>query len=88
MSQQAADGQGVRRIDGRKPQYFSRGGGGESAMKAFNSLISGIEEQTFNTGHNKYVAHLMQSCKNMANFLQCTTINEGFLRVGTLRTRK
>ncbi len=42
----------------------------------------------FNTGQNKFVAQFTQSRKNVANFLQRTADNEGYLVVETVRTGK
>ena len=67
MSQQAAAGRGAGRGGGRKPQYFPRGRGIDTATKAYKSSISGIEEHTFNTGQNKFTAQFTQLRKNMAN---------------------
>jgi len=52
MSQQAAAGRGAGRCGGRKPRYFPRGRGIDTATKAYKSSILGIKEHTFNTGQN------------------------------------
>ena len=55
MSQQAVAGRGGGHGGGRgKPRYYPRGG--VDAMKAFESAISEIAEDTFNTGQNKFAA--------------------------------
>jgi hypothetical protein len=41
---------------------------------------------TFNTGQNKLAAQFMQSRKNVANYLQRTSANEGYLVAETVRT--
>jgi len=48
----------------------------------------GIEEHTFNTGQNKFVAQFTQSRENVANFLQQTANEEGYLVAETVRTGK
>jgi hypothetical protein len=88
MSQQATAGRGAGRGGGRKPQYFSRGRGIEMVVKAYKSSIPGIEEHTFNTGQNKFAAQLTQSRENVANFLQQTANDEGYLVAETVRTGK
>ncbi len=52
------------------------------------SRISRIEEHTFNTGQNKFAAQFTQSRENMANFLQRTANDKGYLVAETVRTRK
>ena len=42
----------------------------------------------FNTGQNKFAAQLMQTRENVANFLQRTAHDEGYLVAETVRTRK
>ena len=88
MSQQAAAGRGAGRGSGRKPRYFPRGGGIDTATKAFKSLISGIKEHTFNTGQNKFAAQFTQSRENVANILQRTANDERYLVADTVRTGK
>jgi hypothetical protein len=88
MSQQDAAGQGARCGGGRKPQYFPRGRGIDTATKAFKSSISGIEEHTFNTGQNKFTAQFTQSRENVANYLQRTANDEGYLVGETVCTGK
>ena len=87
MSQQAAAGRGGGRGSGRgKSRYYPRGG--VDATKAFKSTISEIAEDTFNTGQNKFAAQFTESCKNVSNYLQCTSAYEGYLVAKTVRTGK
>ncbi len=85
MSQQAAAGHGAGRGGGRKPWYFPRI---DMVAKAYKSSIPGIEEHTFNTGQNKFAAQFTQSRENVANFLQQTATDEGYLVAETVRTGK
>ena len=48
--------------------------------------ISKIATKTFNTGQNKFAAQFTQSRKNVANYLQHTSVNEGYLVAKTVRT--
>ena len=43
---------------------------------------------TFNTGQNRFLAQFTQSRKNVANYLQQTTANEGYLVAKTVRIGK
>jgi hypothetical protein len=86
MSEQAAAGQGAGRGGGRRPRYFPKGRGVDTAAKAYKSSISGIEEHTFNTGQNKFAAQFTQSRENVANFLQQTAHDKGYLVAETVRT--
>ena len=52
------------------------------------SAISEIANETFHTGQNKFAAQFTQSRKNVANYLQCTVADEGYLVVETIRTGK
>ena len=88
MSQQAAAGQGAGRGGGRKPWYFPRGRGIDTVAKAYKSSIPGIKEHTFNTGQNKFAAQFTQSRENVANFLQQTATDEGYLIAETVHTGK
>ena len=88
MRQQAPAGRGAGRGGGKKPRYFPRGRGIDTVAKACKSSIPGIEEHTFNTGQNKFAAHFMQSRENVANFLQKTANDEGYLVGETVRTGK
>jgi hypothetical protein len=88
MSQQAAAGQGAgptgRSGGGRKPRYLPRAGG--EATKGFKSAISEIAQVTFNTRQNEFAAQFTQSRKNVANYLQRTSANKGYLVAKTVRT--
>ena len=53
--------------------------------KGYKSAISEIATDTFNTGQNKFAAQFTQSRKNVANYLQRTSANEGYLVVETVR---
>ncbi len=77
-------GPGGRGGGGRKPRYFPQGGG--EATKGFKSGISKIAQDTFITGQNKFAAQFMQSRKNVANYLQRTLANKGYLVAETVRT--
>ena len=56
--------------------------------KAYKSAISEIGEHTFNTGHYKYVAQFTWSRKEIANYVQRTSTDEGYLVAETIRTGK
>jgi hypothetical protein len=88
MSQQATAGQGSGCGGGRKPRYFRRGRGVDHSTKPFKSTILEIAEHTFNTGENKYVARFMQLREEVANYLQRTSTEEGYLVAETVRTGK
>jgi hypothetical protein len=88
MSQQAAAGQGAGRGGGRKPKFIPRGGGVKSLSKAFWLSTSGIKKWTFNTGQNKFAAQFTLSCKEVANYIQCTLADKGYLVAETIRTRE
>ncbi len=45
----------------------------------------GIEKRTFNTGQNKYVAQFALHCEEVANYIQRTLADEGYL-AQTIRT--
>jgi hypothetical protein len=79
MSQQAAAGQGTGHGGGRKPRYLPQGRGVNHSTKAFKSIILEIAEHTFNTGENKYAAQFTQSHEEVANYLQRTSAEEGYL---------
>ncbi len=51
-------------------------------------MISEIAEHMFNTGENKYAAQFTQSGEEVANYLQCTSAEEGYLVAETVITRK
>jgi hypothetical protein len=89
MSQQAAVGRGTAtegRGIGRVARYYGRKGGPPS--KGFKSVISEIANDTFNTGQNRFTAQFTQSRKNVANYLQRTASDEGYLVAETMRTGK
>jgi hypothetical protein len=54
-------GQGAGRGGGRKPRYFTQGGGIETGAKLYTSTITEIVQDTFNTGQNRFFAQFMQS---------------------------
>ncbi len=60
----------------------------DAGAKAYKFSIAGIEEHTFNTGQNKLAAQFTQSCENVANFLQRTAHDEGYLVAETVHTGK
>ncbi len=89
MSQQAAAGRGAGRGGGgHGPQYYPRKWGVDHALKAYKSAISKITEHTFNTGHKKYAAQFTRSCEEIANYVQRTLTDEGYLVAETIRTGK
>ena len=55
-------------------------------MKGYKSTISKIANKTFNTGQNVFAAQFTQSRKNLANYLQRTAVDEGYLVTETART--
>jgi hypothetical protein len=79
MSQQAAAGRGAGHCGRRKLKYYPQGGGKEALAKAYESSIAEIANDTFNMGQNKFAAQFMQSRKNVSNYLQCTSMAEGYL---------
>ncbi len=87
MSQQAAAGRGAGRGGGRKPKFIPRGGGVKSLSKAFRLSTSGIEKWTFNTGQNKFAAQFTPSREEVANYIQRTLADEGYLVAETIRSR-
>ena len=56
------------------------------ATKGYKLVISEIAIETFNMGQNKFAAQFIQSQKNVANYLQRTSANEGYLVAKTVRT--
>jgi hypothetical protein len=88
MSQQAAAGQGmpVAGRAGRAGRFYR--GQGDPPMKEFKSAISKIANKTFNTGQNRFAAQITQSRKNVANYLQRTVADEGYLVAETVQTGK
>ena len=49
-------------------------------------MVSEITNETFNTGQNRFAAQFTQSRKNVANYLQRTAAEEGYLVAETVRT--
>jgi len=47
--------------------------------KVYKSPITEIEYNTFNTGASKHAALFTKSRKNTSNYLQCSSLDEGFL---------
>jgi hypothetical protein len=83
MSQQAALGQGASSGGGRKHGYFARGGG-INVVKSHKLAISEIANNTFDTGHDKFMAQFIESQKNIANYLQRSLAAEGYLVADTV----
>ncbi len=79
ISQQAAAGRGARRGGGRKQKYYPQGGGIEALAKAYKSSIAKIMNNA---------AQFTQSHKNVANYLQRTSMAEGYLVAETVCTSK
>ncbi len=88
MSQQAAARRGAGRGGGRKPKFIPRGGGVKSLSKAFRLSTLGIEKWTFNTGQNKFAAQFTLSREELANYIQRTLADEGYLVAETIRSGK
>jgi hypothetical protein len=90
MSQQAAAGRGAPAAAGRGGRGRGRfyRGKGDPPSKGFKSAISEIASDTFNTGQNRFAAQFTQSRKNVANYLQRTASDEGYLVAETVRTGK
>ena len=89
MTQQAAAGQGAPAAGraGRAGRFYR--GRGDPPTKGYkSSAISKIANETFNMGQNRFAAQFTQSRKNVANYLQRTAANEGYLVVETVRTGK
>jgi hypothetical protein len=53
-------------------------------VKSHKSAISEITNNTFNTGHNKFVAQFTESQKNIVNYLQWSPAAEGYLVAETV----
>ena len=64
-------GQGTRNF-----RFHPRAG---EATKGYKLAISKIATETFNTGQNKFATQFTQSRKNVANYLQRMSVNEGYL---------
>ena len=88
MSQQAVVGQELpaSRHAGKGRRYFR--GQGDPPSKGFKSLITENATDTFNTGKNRFRVQFTQSRKNVANYLQQTAANEGYLVAKMVRTGK
>jgi hypothetical protein len=88
MSQQAAAGWGMPTAGhcGKARHFFRQRG--VSTIKGFKSAISKIANNIFNMGRNQFTAQFTQLQKNVANYLQGTASNEGFLVAETVRTGK
>jgi hypothetical protein len=88
MGQQAAAGQAAPAggRGGKGGRYFR--GRGDPPSKGFKWSISKIANDTFNTGKNHFAAQLTQSRKNVANYLQPTLAEEGYLVAETVRMGK
>ena len=88
MSQQAAAGRGAPPggCDGRAGHFYR--GRGDPPTKGFKSAISAIANETFITGQNRFAAQFTQSRKNVANYLQRTAADEGYLVAETVQTGK
>ncbi len=85
MSHQAAAGRGAGRGGSRKPRFIPQGGG-DNFDKPFQSTMVGIEKWTFNTGQNKYVVQFTLHRKEVANYIQRTLADEGYLVAQTIRS--
>ena len=57
-------------------------------VKPHKLTISEIANNTFNTGHNKFVAQFTELQKNIANYFQWSSAAEGYLVAETVRTGK
>jgi hypothetical protein len=57
-------------------------------VKLHKLAISEIANDTFNTGHIKFVAQFTESRKNVANYLQRSLAAEGYLVAETVQTGK
>ena len=54
--------------------------------RAYISPVVRIENDTFNTGHSKFASQFKTSRWNVANFVQRSLRNEGYLVVKTIKT--
>jgi hypothetical protein len=61
-----------------------QGRGVNHSTKPFKSTVSEIAEHTFNIRENKYAAQFMQSREEVANYLQYTSAEEGYLVAETV----
>ena len=75
-------GGGVRNKNNR-----NRGGNNNyQTPKVYKSSVSEIAHDTFNVGQSKYAAQFGRSRKNVANYLQKTITDEGYLVAQAVRT--
>ena len=59
----------------------------ESVHQSLSKVpVLGIEHDTFNTGHSKYASPFKTSRRNVANFVQQTLHDEGYLVAKTIKT--
>ena len=72
-------GRGRGRFPTKKSTY-------NNAPRAYVSPVLGIEHDTFNTGHSKYTSQFKTSRRNVANFVQQTLHDEGYLVPKTFKT--
>jgi hypothetical protein len=88
MSQQAAAGRGtpMERGGGQGTRNLKFHPRTRESTKGYKSAISEIATDTFNTGQNKFAAQFTQSRKNVVNYLQRTSANDGYLVAKTVRT--
>jgi hypothetical protein len=88
MSQQSVAGQATPAggHGGKGGRYFR--GQGDPPSKGFKSSISKIANNTFNTRKNNFSTQFTQSRKNIANYLQRTATEEGYLVAETVRKGK
>ena len=61
-------------------------GGGDHFDKPFRSSTAGIEKWRFNTGQNKYAMQYTLHHKEVANYIQQTLPDEGYLVAQTIRS--
>jgi hypothetical protein len=62
--------------------------GVDHSTKPFKSMILEIAKHTLNTGENKYAVQFTQSLEEVANYLQRTSAEEGYLVAETVQTGK
>jgi hypothetical protein len=61
-------------------------GGGDNFNKPFLLTTVGIEKWTFNTGQNKYAAQFLLHREEVANYIQRTLADEGYLVAQRIRS--
>ena len=88
MSQQAVAGQGapIGCGGGRGTRNFRFHPRAGEATKEYKLAISKITTKSFNKGQNKFASQFTQLQKNIANYLQRTSANAGYLVAETVRT--